>query len=108
VKRAIKAHVMAGNEVEAADGSRLSLELENRRSLDPMKAWPVLEDSAGFTSQDFAACIDMRISRVEKVLAQKAGRGRGASAVRTLGAALEAAGAIETTEVQKLAIKRAR
>lgn len=108
VRRAIKRYVQDGNEVETADGSRLELKTENRRSLEPLKAWPVLEDTAAFTSQDFAACIDMRISRVEKVLASKSPRGQGAAAVRKLSAALEAAGAIETTEVQTLAVKRAR
>jgi hypothetical protein len=108
VRRAIKHYVQAGHQVEAADGSKLELKTENRRSLEPLKAWPVLEDTAAFTSQDFAACIDMRISRVEKVLASKSPRGQGAAAVRKLSAALEAAGAIETTEVQTLAVKRAR
>jgi len=75
----------------------------------PWKAWPVLEDSAGFTSQDFAACIDMRISRVEKVLAQKAGRGsRRERCPDTRPPRSRRPAQSKQPKWQKLAIKRAR
>lgn len=105
VKDAIKARVLEHGDV-VANGVRLTIDTEERRQLVPLKAWPVLE-SAGFEDPDFAACVDIRISKAEKVAAQKAGRGKGAAAVRALKEKLEAADAVEVKEVRKLVQKRA-
>lgn len=106
VREAIKADVLAHGDV-VANGVRLTIDTEERRALDALKAWPVLDKACGFSDEDFARCIDLRISKVEKVVAEKAGKGRGAAAVRTLKETLEAVGAVERTEVKKLAQKRA-
>lgn len=105
VRDAIKAHVMARGDV-VADGVRLTVETQDRRELDPAKAWPVLED-LGFESADFAACIDLHVSKVEKIVAQGAGRGKGAAAVRDLSARLEQAGAVNIKELHYLKARRA-
>jgi len=105
VSEAIRAHVRAHGDVVAAD-KRLTLETEQRRSVDTLKAWPVFE-SAGFDDDDFAACLDVRISKAEKRVASKAARGKGAAAVRALSEALEAAGAVERKQNEKLVTRRA-
>jgi hypothetical protein len=104
VRKAIKAHVLEHGDI-VADGVRLTIETEERRGLDAMKAWPVLE-AEGFQDNDFAECMDLRVSRVEKRIAMKAGRGNGASAIRALAQKLESAKAVEVTEVKKLREKR--
>lgn len=104
VRDAIRLHVERSGEV-AGNGYRLTVETSERRELDPVKAWPVLE-AHGFADEDFAACIDIRISRAEKVAAQKAGRGKGAAAVRELAGKLEEAGAVSVRETKTLTQKR--
>lgn len=105
VRQAIKAHVIANGDI-VADGARITLDTETRRELDTAAAWPVLE-RAGFGDEEFAQVVELRVSKVEKVAAKRAGRGGGAAAVRELSAALSAAGAVEVREIQKLALKRA-
>ncbi len=68
-------------------------------------AWQVLEE-LGFDDDDFARAMDLRISRVEKIVREKAGRGSGAAAVRRLGERLNAAGAVSTKQVNKLKERR--
>lgn len=104
VRAAIKAHVIARGDI-LGSGTRLTITTQQRRELLPEKAWPLLED-AGFESADFVACIDLHISRVEKTIATKAGRGKGASAVRALTSQLEAAGAINVKEQHTLTVRR--
>jgi hypothetical protein len=105
-REAIKKHVIAHGDI-VADGVRLTIATEQRRELDPLAAWPVLEQTGGFTDEDFAQVIDLKPSRVEKQVASKAPRGKGAAAVREIQSALEAAGAVGVKEVQKLTQKRA-
>lgn len=104
VRKAIKAHVEAHGDLVGPE-SRLTIAVESRRKLDTAAAWPVLE-AAGFADADFAACVDVPISRVEKRIAEKAGRGKGAAAVRALGEQLDAAGAVRVQEVKKLVERR--
>ena len=104
VRDAIKAHVAEHGDI-VGDETRLTIETEERRELDPVAAWPALEE-AGFTDEDFAASMDLRISRVEKRVAQKAGRGQGAAAVRSLGEQLAKAKAVSVREIRKLVEKR--
>lgn len=105
VRGAIKAHVEQHGDI-VADGTRLTVVTENRRNVDPLKAWPVLE-GAGFTDEDFAEAMTLSASKLEKVVASKAERGKCAAAVRALQGALEAAQAIEIREIKKLQAKRA-
>lgn len=104
VQAAIKAHVVRTGEVCGA-GARLSVETEEQRELDPLAAWPVLE-AAGFADADFAACMKLGVSKVEKVVAKAAGRGKGAAAVRKLNEDLRKAGAVQIREVAKLTERR--
>jgi hypothetical protein len=104
VRKAIKAHVVANGNVVSPDGV-LTLQTEERRKLVPLAAWPVLEAN-GFGDEDFAACVGLRVSKVEEVVAKRAGRGAGAGAVRALGEELQAADAIAVNEVKKLVVKR--
>lgn len=105
VRDAIRLHVVQSGPV-AADGKMLTMTTEARRSLDPSKAWPVLEDS-GFADEDFAACITMSAAKAEDVVKARAPKGKGASAARELAAKLDAAGAVRVSEIAKLTLKRA-
>lgn len=104
VREAVKLHVLNHGDV-VADGARLTIQREKRRQLNPLQAWPVLE-SVGFEDEDFASVMDLRVSRVEKRVREKAGKGNGAHAVRVLDAALRDAGAVEINEIEKLVQKR--
>lgn len=105
VRDALREHVEHVGPVEA-DGQRLEIAIEERRELDPMAAWPVLE-GAGFKDEDFAQIIKISASKAEKIAADKAGRGKGAAAVRELKAALDGAKAVRINEVGKLTLRRA-
>lgn len=104
VRTAIKQHVKALGDVEA-DGKRLTIVSEPHRVLDPLASWPVLE-SLGFTDADFAAVVKLGVTALEKHVSVKAGKGKGAGAVRVLTAQLEAANAVGTKNVEKLVSRR--
>lgn len=104
VHEAVRALVNARGDIVAPDG-RLTMATEAKRSLDTAKAWPVLE-SVGFGDEEFADVIDVRLSRVEKLIAERAGKGKGAAAVRALGERLQAADAVKLTEVRKIVERR--
>jgi len=103
---ALKADVIR-NGGEISDGRRrLTIVTEPRRHLDPIKAFPVLQD-AGFSDDDMAACIEMTASKAENVVAERAPKGKAAAEKRQLTAKLEAAGAIQVREIQKMVQRRA-
>lgn len=105
VHEAIKAHIVENGDI-VGKGVRLSVVTETRRELNTLEAWPVLE-KAGFQDEDFAKCINLRITQVEKCIAAKAGKGNGAAAMRDITEKLKSAGAVLTNERRKLAQKRA-
>ncbi len=105
VHDAIKAHVTAHGPV-VADGMKLELATESRRELNPEAAMPILR-SAGLTDCEIAGCSKVAISKVEKVVASKAGRGHGAAAIRALSASLADAKAVNTNSFTKLVERRA-
>jgi hypothetical protein len=105
VRTALREHVMAHGDV-VGGGSRLTIETQNKRKLDPEKTWPVLE-GMGFRDAEFCECVSISMSDVESIVANRAGRGKGAAAKRALKEQLEAAGAISTTEIRKLVTMRA-
>jgi hypothetical protein len=105
IRDAIRSRVIAQGDIIGSK-TRLTIETEARRELDTLLAWPVLEAS-GFDDEDFADGVEMKISRIEKRIAKKAGHGAGAGAVRSLKDALAKAGAVRTNEIQKLVKKRA-
>lgn len=104
VRAAIKEHVERTGEIVASN-TVLAIEKQERRALDPLKAFPVLE-AAGFGDEEFARVMTLKVSEVEKVVASKAARGKGAAAKRALDAALRKAGAVETTETKQLKEQR--
>lgn len=104
IREAVRAHVLKHGDI-VADGVRLTIDTEERREIDTLKAWPVLEAS-NFTEAELAESVEVRVSKAEKVVARKAGRGKGAGAVREFKDALAKAGAVEIKEVHKLAEKR--
>lgn len=104
VRDAVRERAIQRGEIEGTS-KRIAVSTEQRREVDPEKAWPVLE-AAGFEDEDFAAVMKLSVSKVEKRIAQKARRGRGAAAVRELSKQLAEAGAVKTNELKKLQIKR--
>lgn len=104
VREAVRVRASADGPI-TANGFAIGLEPEERRSLDVLKAWPVLE-AQDFTDEDYAACIEIRPAKLDKVVAQKAGRGKGAAAVRALTERLEQADAVKKNTVQKLVVRR--
>lgn len=104
VRDAIRERAVHGGDIEG-ETRRITVSTETRRELDAEKAWPLLEAS-GFDDEDFAAVIKLSVSKVEKRVAQKAGRGKGASAVRALAGELAEAGAVKTRELHKVQVKR--
>ena len=79
---------------------------EERRSLEPLAAFPVLQEH-GFDDPEMAEVMDLSLSKAEKIVGSKAGKGKGAGAIRALRAALEAGAAIKVSTVSKLVVKRA-
>lgn len=102
---AVKAHVLAHGDIVAPGLGRLTIEESHPRELDPLKAFPVLE-AQGFGDPELAQVVSVSVSKAEKLVAERAGRGKGAAAVRALNAALDAAGAVSLGTTEKLVQKR--
>lgn len=105
VRAAVRAYVERHGDV-VGGGRRLTLRHEARRELDVLEAFPVLY-AHGFTDDELAEVITLSLAAAERVAARRAGRGKGAAAVRALDAALDAAHAIQTTRATKLVTRRA-
>lgn len=104
VRAAVRAFVERSGDV-VAGGRRLTMQSEQRRELDVLRAFPVLY-AAGFDDDDLAEVITLSMAAAERVAARRAGRGKGAAAARALDDALDAAGAVSTTETRKLVTRR--
>jgi hypothetical protein len=104
IKDAIRAHVETVGEV-AGEKTRLTVVEENRRTLDPLKTWPILTES-GFADEDFAECVKISASSVDDVVAKRAGRGNGRRAIAALREQLQAANALSLHTINKLQEKR--
>jgi hypothetical protein len=104
VRGAVRGYVQRHGEVVGA-GRRLTLQHEDRRELDVLAAMPVLY-RAGFDDDDLAEVITLSLAVAERIVAKRAGRGKGAAAVRALIAELEGEAAITTTTTTKLVVKR--
>lgn len=105
VRAAIRGYVARRGDV-VGRGKRLTLQREERVELDVLATMPVLYER-GFTDDDLAEVISLSLAAAERIVAKRAGRGKGAAAVRELVAALEAEAAITTNETTKLVVKRA-
>lgn len=90
----------------SAGGLTLQIQVENRRTLTPGVAWPVLQKH--LSDDALASAVTLHISKVEDGVAANKHRGEGASAKRALIADLEAAGAIKTHQVRKLVERRSK
>lgn len=105
VRAAVRAYAIKHGDIEGTE-RRLTVVREERRRLDTLVAFPVLE-AAGFGDEEMGAVLDFNLSRVEKIVATRAGKGRGAKAVRELRETLQDANAIQTETVAKLVTRRA-
>lgn len=85
--------------------AKLVLENQPKRELDPVRTWPVLE-AFGFDENDYASVSKFSVTKIEKLLAERAGRGNGAAAKRELKEKLEAAGAVEIVDVLRICERR--
>lgn len=104
VRDIVRTYVKTHGDIVGPD-VKLTIRAEERRSIEPLPAWPVLE-SKGFTDEDFAAVVKVSKSKVEDRVKQKAGKGNGAAAVRDLTKALEEANAFTTTTIEKMVERR--
>lgn len=87
---------------EPIDGEkrRLVVVEENRREIDTLKAWPVLQEH--LSTEAMASALDVRISRAEEAIRAAAPRGQGAKQIREFNAALESSGAVTVKSQSKI------
>ena len=105
VRATMRTHVLEHGDV--SDGKRrLTVVQDEERKLDVLAAFPILED-AGFGDDDWVRVLTISIAESERIVAKRAGRGKGAKAVRELRAQLAEASAIETVTTPKLVTRRA-
>jgi hypothetical protein len=81
------------------DGQQVGDYVLERRSgkrtiTDPIAASAILAADYGFTQVDVSACVTMSVTEMEKQVAAKAGKGKGAKAKEELQERLEAAGLV--------------
>jgi hypothetical protein len=101
---AIKAEVLRSGDVEG-EAKRLTLLRTEKRHLDVLQAFPVLE-SESFDDSDLAEVISISVSKAETLIAKRAGKGSGAQAVREFQDKLAKAGAIHTSTSTSLVVRR--
>lgn len=101
---AIKADVIKNGDVEA-DGMRLTVQRTERRRLNVLQAFPIIQGR--LEDEEMAEVIDISLAKAEQAISKKAGRGKGAGAVRELTRELDEAGAIEVGVTTSLVVRRA-
>lgn len=103
VVEAVRANVaLSGGTLDAGDGHVLRITEESAgRKLDTAAAWTILQDA--LSDDELASCVDVRISKVESIVAKNAGRGQGATAKKVLSEKLEAANAVTRNTREVLA-----
>ncbi len=104
VRDAVRAHVEEHGDI-VSDGVRLTVTEQCGRELDPLKAWPILEQLE-FADEDLARVMKLKISEIEEVIRERAPRGEKKHAVLKLGQLLEASGAVTKTTTKRLTEKR--
>jgi hypothetical protein len=77
--------------------AKLVVANEPRREINPVKAWAIIE-RFGFDEDDWAKVCKIGVTKLEKRIAEKAGRGNGAAAKRKLGEQLEQCGAVQLVD----------
>lgn len=103
-REVVRAHVEKHGDI-VGTAHRLTLQESEKRHLDVINTFPVLE-AAGFDAEDFAQVIEISARKAEQVVAKRAEKRKGAAAVRELQAQLEAAGAIQTSTITSLVVRR--
>ena len=101
---AIKAEVLRSGDVVGQD-KRLTLLRSEKRHLDVIQAFPVLEEE-GFDDVDKASVISISVSKAESVIMKRSAKGQGAAAVRAFNGKLAKAGAIQTSTSTSLVVRR--
>lgn len=104
VRAAVKAHVQAHGDIEGVT-HRLTIETSEKRHLDTMKAWPVLEQ-LNFDDETTAGIVAIKLSALEDAVAKAAPKRGGAKAIRDLREKLEAAEAIKLIPDHRLVTRR--
>ena len=79
---------------------------KGNREIHPLKAWDVL--TARLTDQELAGVVDIRVGKLEDAIKTKAGKGKGAGAIREVFDVLDKAGAVSREPGQKLTDERTR
>lgn len=103
VRAAIKEEVLRSGDI-VGGGKRLTLQRKERRHLNVLQAFPILQ--AKLDDPEMAEVIDISLAKAEELIAKKAGKGNGARAKRELHAELAQAGAIETSTTVSLIVRR--
>jgi hypothetical protein len=94
-----------GGSVEDGEGGVIHFVTQNgKRVVDAEKATPILVKL--LTAEDLAACVTISIKTAEDLVAQAAGKGKGAAAKRALNDELKEAQAITQGTVKKLVDER--
>jgi hypothetical protein len=93
-----------GGEVDAGDGTVLHFREEGgKRNVDPLLAWPILERT--FTEAELCKGLTISVSTLEKIVADKTEKGKGA-AKHSFVKALENANALSQPTIKKLVLER--
>lgn len=101
---ATRAIVRERGQLDSGEGQVLKFIEVEGREVDPLAAWPVLQSR--LTDDEIAARVKVSISQVEKLIAEKAGKGKGAAAIRELSKDLVSAGAVSVRTRDQLRLVR--
>lgn len=104
VKRLRQAVIENGDVI--AEEQRLTLQHDEERTVDVVKAFPILAEAWGFGDDEFGQVLRIAISEAESIIAKRAPSRKGAAHVREFRAQLEAAGAVTKSTTTKLIVRR--
>lgn len=101
-KRSLRAFIEEEGAYDNGDGTQIILQAQNRRTILPREAWPILVDAIGEDALSEAMTIS--ITKVEKIVAANAPKTFGAKAKRELYDTLVEAGAIRLKESKSIRV----
>ncbi len=96
----ILAAIAATGPIDLGNGRELALVPENRDTIEPLTAWPIISDR--LSNEELAPCIKIGKTALLDAVGDKAPRGQKAKVKAHLMEELKAAGAVNTTEIKKL------
>lgn len=96
----IHAHIAATGPIDLGNGRELALVPENRDTIEPLKAWPVLTQY--LDTDELAGCVKIGKTALLDAIGDKASKGQKAKAKAQVMSELEAANAVTKTEITKL------